>query len=75
MIWYYLLNNFWKHFKLCHEYQKFNYMDVELRPREENLQPEGEGYSLIWTMRGGAAGQGMVWVCQQGIAYTIDLIC
>ena len=50
-------------------------MDVELRPREENLQPEGEGYSLIWTMRGRAAGQGMVSVCQQGIAYTIDLIC
>ena len=35
-------------------------MDVELRPREENLHLEGEGYSLIWTMRECAAGQDMV---------------
>ena len=48
----------------------------------------GQGYSLIWPIRGCAAGQGIVFdlsvldrvvnvvcVCQQGIACTVDLIC
>ena len=48
----------------------------------------GKGVSLLWPLRGYAAGQGMVFdlsvvnrvyyfvrVCQQGVACTIDLIC